>query len=244
MKITKIDLRTLRNDEHFQFHTEFRDLVMTTGLDALNIQTQFDVYRSLFEQEDEALKKIMKSAITEDIQEADRVRDNTFAGIVAANKAALLHFRSEVVTAARRLQIVFNTYGNVARKPLNEQTSAVYNLLQELQDSYQNDVNTIGVFMADWVQELKQNNEAFAILVKDRYDESAQRTDLILKEVRTQVDAAYRTITERIDAYMILEDSTPYEKIIRRWNTVVEKYKNIMAQRQGRNTSKSPKGDL
>ena len=236
MKIEKVYLNNLRNDEHFQFNTEFRNLINEITPAALDIHAHFAPYLSLYAQEDEVLKKILKSALTEDIQNADRKRDLTFSGMIDANKSALKHFNSSIVTAAKRLKIVFDTYGNVARKPLNEETSAIYNLLQELKGTHAADVSTVGI--TDWVTELEADNNALTALMKARYDESALRTDLIMKEVRTQIDAAYHAITERIDALFIVNASTVHETFIHRWNVVIEKYKNILAQRQGRAAAK------
>jgi len=232
MTIETFRLGHLRVDEHFQFNTEFCDLVTRVNPATLKIEPQFNAYLALYAREDEALKKITKSAITDDIQQADHVRDVTFSGMTGANRAALKHFRPEKVTAAKRLQVLFDTYGNIARKPLNEQTSAIYNLLQELKGAYAADVAAAGI--DDWVQELEANNGAFDLLVKSRYDESAQRTNLVLKEERLRVDDAYRTIVERINALMLIEGGEAYENFIRQFNVVIEKYKNAIARRQGK----------
>ena len=233
MKTKKIDPARLRNDEHFQFNTEFRALAETQGAALFpRIQTQFDAFLTLYAQEDEALKKIMKSAVTAEIQEADKRRDLIFRGMADAVKSALNHFRPEVKNAAKRLKILLDTFGNVARKPLNEETSAVYNLLQELKGAYAADLSTAGI--ADWALELEDANNALSGLMNDRYEESAQRCDLVLKEVRAQIDAAYRSIIERIDALAVIEDNEACSNFIRRWNAVVEKYSSIAAQRTGR----------
>jgi hypothetical protein len=238
LKTKKIDLHSLRNDEHFQFNTEFRDSVVAATPAALKIQAQYDTYLPLYEQEDEVLKKIMKSVFTEDINAADHQRDITFRGMIDANHSALKHFNARTQTAAKRLKIVFDTYGNVAKKPINEETSAIYNLLQELRGNYAADVATVNI--ADWATELEANNLALENLVKNRYDESAAKTDLVLKQVRLQVDAAYHAIVERLDALSLVEGTPVYETFIHSWNVVVEKYNDIAAQRHGRNVKKSP----
>jgi hypothetical protein len=133
MKIEKINTAHLRNDEHFQFHTEFRDLATKHGAAALKIKPQFDAYLPLYDTEDEALKKIVKSEFTAKIHEADKARDEIWVGIEETVATAHRHFYPTVRDAAARLQIVLDTYGNVARKGLDEETSAVYNILQELQ---------------------------------------------------------------------------------------------------------------
>ncbi len=239
MKIETIHLNNLRNNEHFQLQTEFHKLVTESTPQALKIELAFAAYLPLYAKEDEALVKITKSAFSADIEEADRRRDQLFRGMADANLSALNHFKPEVSAAARRLQIVFDTYGNVAAKPLNEETSALNNLLQDLRTGYAAEVEQVG--LGDWARELLAANAAFEDLVHRRYGETSQRSDLVLKEVRMQVDAAYNAIAERVNALMLLEGSPTHKEFIRRLNAVVEKYKNLLAQRRGRNAAKAGK---
>jgi len=76
MKINAITLIRLRNDANFQFHTEFKELAEKLTPEALKIKPLFEAYLPLYEKVDLALKKIVKSAITEQIQDADKARDN------------------------------------------------------------------------------------------------------------------------------------------------------------------------
>jgi len=124
LKIEKIHINHLRNDTHFQFHTEFRDLVWIHGAVTLKIKPQFDAYMLLYEREDIALKKIVKSAITAQIHEADKARDEIYTGMAGTNTSALKHFHPNVREAAARLKIVFDTYGDVPNKSLIDETTA------------------------------------------------------------------------------------------------------------------------
>jgi hypothetical protein len=237
MKITKIDASRLRNDEHFQFHTNFKTLVSKAGAAALNVQPQFEAYLTLYAQEDEALKKIMKSAITADIQDADKQRDLLFRGMTDANKSALNHFNPAVREAAKRLKIVFDTYGNLAQKPLNEETSGIYNLLQDLNGKYAQDAATAG--LTDWMAELGASNAAFDQLTIARYEESGMKTDLVMKECRKAVDEAYRALIERINAYALIAADAAYADFIPTFNAVIEKYSNTVEQRRGATQTES-----
>jgi hypothetical protein len=131
---------------------------------------------------------------------------------------------------------LFDTYGDVARKPLNEQTSAVYNILQELKGKYAADAATIGV--AGWVLELEARNNAFADLMRERFDETASRTDVVLKEARTDVDNAYYAIRERLNAFVIIEGLSVYENFIRTFNAVIAKY-SLSKPRNGKGSEQS-----
>jgi hypothetical protein len=88
-----------------------------------------------------------------------------------------------------------DAYGNAASKPLNKEISIAYNIPQELR-------NKAGMEPVD-IAELKNLNAIFETLLKERLDEVATRTDIILKEARMQLDEAYRAIAERINALII-----------------------------------------
>lgn len=236
MKIESIHLYALRNDEHFQFNTEFRDLVNRFGAAALNIVPQFDTYVTLFNNEDEALKKIIKSALTADIQDADRTRDRLFRGMADACRAALNHFDPAVREAARRLKIVLDTYGNIAVKPINEETSAIYNMLQEFYGRYAADAALVGLTV--WAQQLDISNRALDTLMKNRYDETALRTQLIMKQCRLLVDDAYRVIIERINALIVLQGvMPPFGDFILTLNAVIAKYAAALAHHHRKKTN-------
>ena len=232
MKTEHIKLTHMRNDEHFQFLATFIRLVYEITPEVLKILKQFTAFLTLFGQEDEALKKIVKSALTEDIRAADRLRDAIFSGMVEANKSALKHFKADVKAAAKRLKILFDTYGNVAAKPMNEETSAIYNLLQELNGNYAQDVALVG--FSEWVTELTIANAAFDNLMAKRYDEAALKSELVLRQVRLKVDAAYRDIIKRIEAMYLLDELDVHKDFIHKLNIVIEKYNVTIAERMGR----------
>jgi len=60
--------------------------------------------------------------------------------------------------------------------------------------------------------------------MRDRFDETASRTDIVLKEARAEVDTAYFAIRERINALVVVEGVSVYENFIRTLNAVIAKY--------------------
>jgi hypothetical protein len=234
MKAKKMHMPSLRNDEHYQFMTEFRLLIERYNPQELKIELWFAAFLTLHAQEDEALKKINKSLFTEKIEDADKSRDDIFRGMIDTNKGLLKHFSPGVRDAAKQLKIVFDTYGNLAPKPLNEQTSAVYNLVQDLNGRYAPDVTTAGIKM--WVDELETSNNTVADLVRDRFEEAELRTDIVLRQKRGEVDEAYRAVIARVEAFAVVDDNAAlFLEFIRSLNIVIDKYNDILAQRKGRN---------
>lgn len=235
MKITSIDLTKMHNDEHFQFLTEVKDLLAqySSVLKGSALATQF---AACFKNEDTALRKIVKNANTENLETVDLVRDNTFQGLVAHVKTALKHYNPQVVTAAKRLKIVFDTYRNIHKLSMNEETSAIYNLLQELTGNYAADVQTLGI--EGWVQQLKVNNTAFANLVKQRNNEQAAASQLVMKECRAAINRVYYDIAERVNALMLINGTEAYLEFVNKLNNFIDRYNDTMAQRAGRQSAK------
>ena len=230
--IKSIHLYLLHNDAHFQLMTEFRDLVQTKTPEALRIETLWPTFLSKYANLDAALKKITKSAITDAIKAADAARDAAFTGISKYNKTILdYHYEPDWHEAARKIDIVLHTYGNVAAKPINEETSAIYNLVQELRsDNYRTHVNLIG--LTPWVNKLGIFNNNFEQLIQERDRESETKSHISMKPARHEMDDIYREIVKTIDALIFLGQITGYEMFVDTYNIVVNRYITAIKQQQ------------
>jgi hypothetical protein len=239
MKIARINLSNLRNEEHFQFQTEFKDEINLFGAKTLNIETAFATYLPLYEQEEKALQLIRKSAATDQLIEADTERDDIYRGLVDAIKSALKHFDPNKRAAASRLKVLFDQYGNVARKPYDEETAAINKIMVESKGAYAADITALAI--SDWFTMLETKNNAFDTIMKSRYSEEAGKTELRMNQVRLEVDATYREIMDRIDALILINGHRGYENFTREHNARVDKFSNTLAQRAGRKAKKSDK---
>ena len=246
MKIKNIYLHNFRNDEHFQFIQFVIALVGEVGAAALKVVAQLAVLVARHAEEDEALKKITKSALTAQINEADRERDGVFRGLVNAVRSFLHHYNPAAREAATRLVIALDTYGNVAQKSHIEETSAIYNLVKDLREKYTDDVQAMG--LGGWLDELEARNVAVEGLLEGRADEGAGRTSLILKEVRAEVDEAYLALAAMVSAQGLVasvgSDAAAvamYEGFVRRLNERIDMLNQALAIRRG--ISKAKKED-
>ena len=238
MKINELNFQRLRNEEHFQFHADFKGLVHTFNPATLKVDAAFAAYLPIFSNESEALDVIRKSALTDDIAEADDLRDNTFIGLCDAIKSASRHFRPEVQQAASRLQVIVGNHSNLIRKSYDEETAAINSLINDFNTTGAADVTAIG--LAEWITELQANNNTFDDLKKGRYTEEAGKTQLLMKEVRVQLDIAYTAIINRINALIIVNGETAYSNFVNELNQRVESYSKLVAQRRGRIAKKPP----
>ena len=240
MKIKRLDFARLRNNEHFQAQTELKSLIEEFNPETLKIEPIFSSsYIPSYNAEDKAMIKIKTNTFSEQRGDTDRERDGTFRGSVDTILAGLNHFDAEVKEAARKLKIVFDSFGNVAQLPLNEETSAIYNLVQEVMENHADSANKLG--LTPWMNKLKADNEAYEALVTGGYEEEAVKTELKTKETRTEVDKVVRKMIERIEAAIIMDGETAYTEFVRRLNLIFDKYANTLAQRVGIAKAKSAK---
>jgi hypothetical protein len=236
MKILSLNFYKLRNEEWFQLFTEFRDLVLKYNPGALNIAELWATFLILYADADTALEIIRKSADTAMMLEADPVRDPTFRGFADAVKSARNHFDPATRAAADRRTVLFDHFGNLARKAPNEKTAGIYNLLQELDSGTSGTPLPVDVLgLRDWAVQLAENNATYEALVKDRNTEVASRSKLRMKDVRRELQEVYYKITTRLEATMTLNgDVPPLTDFTNEWNAFLKRYADVLAQRTGR----------
>jgi len=221
--INKIDLNQLRNDAQFQFHTEFRALTEQTGAAAVKIEALWPEYLRLYVELDAALKKIVKSALTDKIKTADVDRDAAFSGFAKFLAAMCEHYDAAIRDAALKIEVVAHTYGNVAVKPLNEETSAIYNMVQELNsDNYRPLVTQTG--LTQWVNKLTQKNNAFEALIQERDRESAAKSHVAVREARRALDEVYRYITEAVNSQLFFGQLTGCGAFVDTLNEIIHRF--------------------
>ncbi len=240
--ITKLSRRTLsslRNDEFFQFFTRVRSMIIAVTVAKLNIEKVYADFSAVYAKLDEALKKIVKSALTKKIAEADAARDAVFRGLTSARKTAEKHFNKDIREAGERLLPVFETYGDLANRPSNEATSAIYNLCHDLQTSYAEECITTGI--VPWINELDKANKAMEALMMERFEEANSRTDLVVREVRSEMIEVWYQLTHRIDSLQEVsgeDEGAPWAEFIGELNKIITYTDLLVAQRRGRAAAK------
>lgn len=238
MQISVLNLKRLHNEEHFQFQTEFRDLINETTSATLGIETQYASYLQLYSNESEALNFIRKSDITNQLAKCDALSNTTFRGLAYLMKSSEIHYIPTIKEAAARVQPVFSEYGNIAIKSATKKTAAINNLVSRLNQDYAADISTLGI--GGWLNELKANNTAFDTLMKSRNSQESAKTKLRMGKVRIEVDAAYKQITDRINALIIVNGAAVYTTFVDQLNQWIETYNNSLAIRSGKKSKDNP----
>ncbi len=233
MKINALNLSRLRNAEHLQFNSDFITLVNKFTPAKLGIDKLFKKFQPVISQENETLNVVTKSATTNTLAEADEARDDTFKGIRDVVKGYTHHYKNDMKAAAKKVKIVFDTYGNIAVNSYNQETAEISALVSELQSIYKKELQTIG--LTEWVSEFKKENDIFDDIKNNRYSEEASKIGDNMKEIRSNADALYSAIAERIDAMIVINGEENFKEFVNELNLRITTYNSTISARQGKN---------
>jgi hypothetical protein len=239
MKLKRIKLNRLRNEEWFNFFTEFKTLVEETSPGVLDIEALFIVFLNLYAMADETLEQMRKSGFTSLIVQQDAKRDNAFRGLDGTVRTALRHYDAGKQAAAIRLVTLFDHYGNIADRPYNEETGAIYNFLQDIRGKYAPEVVTLD--LAGWIDELERANSEFEKTILGRNRESAGKTEINMLDIRQKTGRAYLDILERIEALSLINGDGVYAPFGKMLNANIDRYISSINRRNGKSNAQSGK---
>ena len=108
--------------------------------------------------------------------------------------------------------------------------------MQEFEGKYAEDVKLIG--LEPWIAKLKLRNNAIDKLMADRYNETAAKNTVTVKEARAELDKVYGAITERIYAISVVNDllerPVDCEVFIKTLNAIVDKFESALRKKGGK----------
>jgi hypothetical protein len=234
----------LRNEAHAEFHRTVNALIVEKNPADLEIATEYAAYKSACDKEITLLDIVRTSKYTQDINEQDKKRDGIYRGFAYAVQSALEDFDPDKRGAAKHIHLVLQHYGNLGRKPFDQETAAIDDLLRELQyapdtippeDGHDSraasPVETLG--LRSWLDELYAANRQFKTLMQARYDEAAHRPAEQMRATRREVDQAYYKVIERIEALETIRGEGIHRAFADELNAVASRYRNILARQAG-----------
>ena len=259
MRIDPIKLSNLQNEEWFSLLTDFEITVPVYGADNLGITDLMAQLTVKYHKADKLLEVLRKSPHTEEIEEADRDRDKFFRDLSDVVKASRNLPPEANGKAAERLHILLSGYRkSVLSGSYAKESSALYNLLEDLRVTYAADVTLLG--LGKWVDNLRTAEEKFLAYRAERTKEELAKPVEHLNVVRKDTDEIYRSIIDVVYARLvaaglggdvvidpndlkdgIYEADVPDERrgniaynFAIAWNRILRKYENLLATRAGR----------
>ncbi|MDR1499997.1 MAG: DUF6261 family protein [Tannerellaceae bacterium] len=267
MKVIRFNVRQLRNEEWFEFHTSYRGTVGIYGASNLGIADLYTLYDPQYTDVDRVLQALRKSYYTGQVKEADRKRDEVFRGFETVVKGMLLLPDAAGKEAAGHLYNLIEGYRkSIIGANYLEESASIYNLVQDINIKYMDDVSKLGV--ADWVDALNKAENEFLKVRKKRDDESRDKPKEELLKLRNEMDSLYITMMNVVDAKLVVDglggdtvvdpksldnDSHSGEfdpelygnkayNFVIAWNEIVKKYHDLLAHRAGSHKKKA--GDI
>ena len=188
---------------------------------------------------DEAYAQTRKWAQTEDIETLDKERDQALSAFNAALKSMLSSPNAAKQQAAKRLMFIREKYTLNPGDEYRKETTAIQQMVQEMEDDVQADQALTATGLIDWFQDLKQKNQAFLAKMNERTAEQAGQQKGIVREKRLLAEAAYKNVVRLINAAAIMEmpEGLDWNSPIDRLNAEVEHYRQILARKGSSSSS-------
>ena len=166
--------------------------------------------------EDEAYRTINRSPLSEQIAEADQVRDNTFVGLRTMVEAlGRVGTAAQKEAAPRVLQAMRDYQVNISEGYELESTH-IAQLIQQLEVSpLSDDCTTLAV--TSLVSQLKTENQQVQTLIAQRNEQQAGIDAQAMQRARQQADLVYVETVMVVNAFAVVEQqqgASPYDHAI------------------------------
>lgn len=233
VQITKFNLNILHNEEHFNFLTDFSELITAATPAALNIADEYAAFTPLLAEEASVMEIIRKNSYTESVIEADEARDLIFSFIKASVKNMTKSYDATVAAAAEKVLNIINNYKDVSRFGLQEETGKIINLLDDLKVASVMALCTqIGI--KAHLTELENANNRFKTLMTDRRAEESQKPLRSAGDIIEEIKTPYNAIIDKINALVVVNGEAGYKDFISKVNVLISEYRKVVRMRRSR----------
>ena len=222
-EIQSIFLGNMNNAAHFLFVSNMAERAEKDSAVSEKCKAQVFALRAAVAAEDENLQISAKSLTTDKIAEADRLRDQLYAGYKKA-VAGYVNFPVEsLAEAAKVLNQHIKDYKINVQAQLDKETGLLVNFIQDLEGKFAEQVKALS--LSAFVEKLKAANEEVRELTGQRTDERSAKTAGALKAARTASDEAFKMLTMHVNAHALLEGEADYAAFIDYANTEIGHFK-------------------
>ncbi|MDE7227107.1 MAG: hypothetical protein K2N31_02150 [Treponemataceae bacterium] len=222
-EIQSLPLTSMNNAAHFLFVSNMADRAEKDTTVSEKCKVQVDALRAAVKAEDENLQISAKSLTTDKIAEADRLRDQLYAGYKKAVGGYANFPVEDVADAAKTLQQHVKDYKIDVQAQFDKETGLLVNFIQDLEGKFAEQVKALS--LGAFVEKLKAANEEVRSLTGQRTDERSAKTAGALKAARVASDEAYRLLTMHVNAHALIEGEADYAAFIDYANTEIAHFR-------------------
>jgi len=226
----------MNNEMHTACH---EDLSIRLNKFPGSVFTELDIedgvarHTEALKRQTDVLDIVIKSRYSRKLIEKDHERGQAYFGFLSAVKTMRHHPDKEMHDAAVLVLDIIGHYGNVPRRPYNEETVAIEDLLREFErEDLAAALKLLGVLV--WLKLLEDRNNEFRELMQQRYDEKVEMPTIRMRDARKDTDAALSSIIKRLEYSISVGKITENMPLfVAEMNVVLKRYKDLIAQKAG-----------
>ena len=207
---------------HLSWMQRFQERVQTLIVTELGedcpamITSQNTALVAAVQAEDEAYRTITRSPLTEQIAEADQVRDNTYIGLRTMVEALGRVGTAAQKEAAPRVLQAARDYQVSVTESYELESTHIMQLIQQLEvQPLSDDCTTLGI--TPLVSQLKTENQQVQTLIARRNEQQAGIDAQAMQRARVAADLVYVETVMVINAFAVVEQQqgvSPYDHAI------------------------------
>lgn len=230
--INKPSFNFYRQSESLQFFEDVATLCNKNNVDKLKIGNQSQQLILINQKLQASFKPDLHSQITEQLSELDQRRDNAVICLRKIADGFINHYDAQKQKAGKTIVQVIDKYGSsLSRMNFQAETSTLTNLGRELISKPELSQAVEEITLTGVVEEMIASNNLFNEKYLLRVQETAANNDEVTSKFILEAVAAYRELTDHIEAHSTLTPSKEYLSLISELNELVNRYNTTVNQR-------------
>ncbi|MDR0938143.1 MAG: DUF6261 family protein [Mediterranea sp.] len=230
--VKPISLYKLSNGAHYAFHDAVLSRIESDPKIKQKVPVQLERYRKAIQAENEALVLSKKNLLSDEIAEADSMRDTAYTAFKGCVKAFASIANADTQPAGKRLAQLLKDYNINVHDALYKQTGLMINLLEDLEGKYKPDVNTLS--LNKLVDFMRAGNDKVRLGMAERNEQDSVKVTGAAAKARDLIDEIYDGIMQSLQAYAIVEATKDYDAFFASITQLVDYYNKRYIKLKGK----------
>lgn len=235
-KVDALRIESMNHAQSSEFHTTNIARAEADPVIAQELAPQLSAWKTANTQFDFYLKKSMKSLMTEDIKDLDKVQDDDLKALKGMARALQNIPDATLKESSRRVNLCVDTYKIETDWEYIKEMNYIKQMLDDLENRYAADVTALGLGI--FVQKLRASNDAVRQAQLERENENAGVPSGQTMAWRRETEKAYRSFVEMLDARALVFGDTNYIPFMDKLNASISHYRQILAVAAGIRSAK------
>jgi hypothetical protein len=240
-QISNCAVTHFQNQEHYDYFSKADELIITHKAETLGVTTEYSLFKKSLSEELESLNFIRANSFSKHQKAASEACHKTIMNMSDYIDSCQNHYDPSWSEAAARILILWNQNKDAKSMVQSKRDAAIKKLDKEFSTTYAADVAAIG--LTGWVNKLHSDFSAYSSFTSSRQTEEANKTDLRMKDTRSEVETAFDAITTKINALIVVNGEAKYLNFVNELNqlskTFSDNYSIRNANRKKKDTDEN-----